>query len=107
MKTLEYDQVFKPLASGTILMKQQPKSTEQIYKGNAFNHSKYNSNKEKKANPHRKVGSKNHSAKNSTFDKNSIPNLHKHQGILDTDRNLKEQSRKSIHRISNRKSIEV
>ena len=68
-------------------MKQQPKSTEQIYKVNATNSSKYNSNKEKKVSSHKKVGSKNHSAKNSTFDKNSIiPNFHKQHYILDTDR---------------------
>ena len=84
-------------------MKQQPKNMEQIYKGNLNNHPKYNSNKEKRVSTHKKIPSKGHSAKNSTFDKNSLHH-HKAPFVLDTDRQPKENSKKSI-RLSSRKSI--
>ena len=66
-------------------MKQQPKSTFEIYKGN-INNSKYNSTKERKVSINKKVGPKNHSAKSSIFDKNCVQNAQKPNFVLDTDR---------------------
>ena len=96
----------RTLASGTILMKQQPKSTEQIYKSNLIHNPKYNSNKERKLSTHRKAHSKNHSSKTSVFDKNTFNHLQKTPLVLDTDRNFRETSKKVQPRNSIRKSVD-
>ena len=75
-------------------MKQQPKSTEQIYKTSMVHNPKYNSNKERKLSTHRKMNSKNHSAKTSVFDKNTFNLPQKVPLVLDTDRHFRETSKK-------------
>lgn len=106
LKTLDYDQVPRTLASGTILLKQQPKSIEQIYKSSMIHNPKYNSNKERKISTHRKANSKNHSSKTSVFDKNTFNHPQKVPFVLDTDRNLRETSKKTEPKRSIRKSVE-
>lgn len=101
LKTIDHQINFKPLASA-LLKSRLPKNLEQIYKGTGTHQAKYHSNKEKKATDKIQKKTFGHSAKISTHTRNNS----KQNYAPETDRQQRQNSKKSIFRTSVNKSVE-